>query len=43
MPRDRLSRMHRCTNAAATAVEPSLFGRVLDDAKNSSPDSLFSP
>lgn len=41
--RDRLSRMHRCTKSAETAVDPSLFGRVLDAAKNSSPDSLFSP
>ena len=43
MLRDRLSRIHRCTKSAETAVDPSLFGRVLDAAKNSSPDSLFSP
>jgi hypothetical protein len=34
--------MHRWTKSAETAVEGSLFGRVLDAAKNSSPDSLFS-
>src|SRR6266516_6403537 len=43
MLRDRLARMHRCTKSAEIAVEPSRFGRVLRAAKNSSPDSLFSP
>lgn len=43
MLRDQLVRMHRWTKSAGTAVEASLFGRVLRAAKNSSPDSLFSP
>jgi hypothetical protein len=32
--------MHLCTKSAETAVDPSLFGRVLDAAKNSSPLAL---
>ena len=35
--------MHRWTKSAETAVDASRFGRVLAAAKNSSPDSLFSP
>ena len=43
MVRARAVRMHRWTKSAGTAVDPSRSGRVLRAAKNSSPESLFSP
>ena len=43
MLRARELRMHRWTKSAGTAVDPSRSGRVLRAAKNSSPESLFSP
>ena len=43
MPRDLLPRMHPCAKSAGTAVDASLFVRVLGAAKNNSPDSLFKP